>query len=142
VRWVVGLLAGSVAEIDTSYMSAFRDWFWEIKETGQGPNYYFSATFAASDAECLTSLVRQYPLAGFRHCHFVGNLIGAPCGSHDYHGAYDLYVDDSNHAKLASSLKGEKPSITVAHWTWHIIGVCGHELGIDCAYGECHSLQG
>ncbi|RCJ35625.1 hypothetical protein A6769_18430 [Nostoc punctiforme NIES-2108] len=74
-------------------MAIFQDWFWEIQECGQVPHYYFSASFASSDAERLAALVRQYPLSGFEHCHFVDKLINAPCGNSNTPGSYDLYVD-------------------------------------------------
>ncbi|BBD67341.1 hypothetical protein NIES4072_53650 [Nostoc commune NIES-4072] len=59
---------------------------------------FFNATFAPSDAERLAALVRQHPLSGFEHFHFVGNLINAPCGDANYQGSYDLYVDLQNTA--------------------------------------------
>ena len=105
-------------------MGTFQDWFWEIKECGQGPHYYFSATFAPSDAERLAALVRQYPLSGFEHCHFVGKLINAPCGDCNSPSSYDLYVDQSNYAEVILGIQRDEPIVTVAHCVWQIIGVC------------------
>lgn len=118
-----------------THMSTIRDWFWAIEATGQGPYYYFTATFAESDAERLAARIKQHPLPGFGHCHFVGSLIGAPCGTPSYHGPYDLYIDQSNHATLAEGLASTPPRLAVAHAIWHLLGVCGSEFGIECAYG-------
>ncbi len=91
-------------------MSKFHNWFWEIKECGQGPHYYFSATFAPSDAERLAALVRQHPLSGFEHCYFVGKLINAPCGNSNTPGSYDLYVDQSNYAEVMLGIQRDEPT--------------------------------
>ncbi|MGI8504602.1 MAG: hypothetical protein ACR2LR_26255 [Hassallia sp.] len=123
-------------------MSKFQNWFWEIQECGQGPHYYFNATFALSDAECLVALVRQHSLSGFVHCQFVGNLINAPCGHGNYQGAYDLYIDQYNYSEdFISLLESGKHRITCLHSQWNIIGVCGNELGIECGYGGVTSTH-
>ncbi|MEH2025352.1 MAG: hypothetical protein V7K62_17500 [Nostoc sp.] len=116
-------------------MSIFQDWFWEIKECGQGTDYYFSASFAPSDAERLAALVRQHPLCGFEHCHFVGKLINAPCKDANTQGSYDLYVDQSNYAEVMLGIQRDEPIVTVAHCIWQIIGVCDRKFGIECGYG-------
>ncbi|MBE9001703.1 hypothetical protein IQ274_26715 [Nostoc sp. LEGE 12447] len=116
-------------------MGIFQDWFWEINECGQGPHYYFNATFAPSDAKRLAALVRQHPLLGFEHCNFVGKLINAPCGDANTPGSYDLYVDQSNYAEVMSGIQRDEPIVTVAHYVWQIIGVCDRKFGIECGYG-------
>lgn len=116
-------------------VSKFQDWFWEIQECGQGPHYYFSATFAPSDAKRLAALVRQHPLSGFERCHFVGKLINAPCGDCNTPGSYDLYVDQSNYAEVMSGIQRDEPIVTVAHCVWQIIGVCDRNFGIESGYG-------
>lgn len=118
------------------HMSTIKNWFWEIQECRQGPHYYFNATFALSDAECLVALVRQHSLSGFVHCQFVGNLINAPCGRCNYQGAYDLYIDQYNYSEnFISRLESGKYTITCLHSQWNIIGVCGNELAIEYGSG-------
>ena len=123
-------------------MSRFKNWFWEIQESRQGPHYYFNATFALSDTERLVALVRQYSLSGFVYCQFVGNLINAPCKCWNYQGAIDLYIDQYNYSEnIISPLESGEHTITCLHSQWNIIGVCGNELGIECGYGGITSTH-
>ena len=115
--------------VSSNYHHDQNDCFWEIEECGQAPHYYFSATFAPSDAERLATLVRQHPLSGFEHSHFVGNLINAPCGDANCQGSYDLYVDQSNYAEVMSGIQRDESIITVAHCIWQIIDVCDRNFG-------------
>ncbi|MEC4813783.1 MAG: hypothetical protein SAK29_11015 [Scytonema sp. PMC 1069.18] len=116
-------------------MSPFQNWFWEIERCCQGPDYYFNASFAPSDAERLAAVIQQHPLPDFLHYHFVGNLTNSPCGNSHEPESYDLYVDRSNYAEVISGLKRDKPQITYAHCMWNIICVCGCQLGIERGYG-------
>ncbi|MEC4884808.1 MAG: hypothetical protein SAL70_26325 [Scytonema sp. PMC 1070.18] len=116
-------------------MSPFQNWFWEIERCRQGPDYYFNASFAPSDAERLADVIRQHPLPDFLHYRFVGNLTNAPCGKSNEHGSYDLYIDRNNYAEVISGLISDQPRIQCAHCIWDIICVCGCFVAIECGYG-------
>ena len=46
-------------------MKQDRPWYWAITERGQGPDYYFDATFAPQNAAQLAVLVQRYLPTGF-----------------------------------------------------------------------------
>ncbi|MEH2042471.1 hypothetical protein [Nostoc sp.] len=74
-------------------------------------------------------MVRQHPLSGFEHCHFVGKLINAPCGNSNTPGSNDLYIDQSNYAEVISGIQRDEPIVTVAYYTLQIIGICDRNFG-------------
>jgi hypothetical protein len=46
-------------------MRGQRDWFWQILETGKGPDCFFTATFDPSNAQRLAELVQRHLPDGF-----------------------------------------------------------------------------
>ncbi len=74
-----------------------RDWFWKIKEIGQGPDYIFIATFDPSDAERLAKTVCQHLPPGFvRNENFINLHKRGSCL------IYESYLDQHTHDRLTA----------------------------------------
>ena len=106
-------------------MSKQRSWFWQIEEIGNGPNYFFYATFDKSDAERLPILVRQhlpsiyvYTEEGF----FPGNAHFSDCV------VYERYCDQHTYDR---ALQMKKSGIQESIYYYAEIQVCDHQLFID-----------
>ena len=75
-------------------MSKRRDWFWEIRAMGQGPDFHFLAEFEPSDAERLAAIVREQLPSGYRRNDDLDHLRGAS-------GFYDCYIDQHTLDRLS-----------------------------------------
>ena len=105
-----------------------RDWFWQLQASGQGPDWFFYASFAADDAGLLAALVAQQPLPGFARHQAMDGL----CARHGHRSAHDVYIDQHNAAALAANLAGVRPQNI---WIYHTIEVCGADLTLERGYG-------
>lgn len=114
-------------------MSEFRNWFWEIKETGQGPDYVFLASFDSADAARLADLVHEHPLPGFQ-CD-----IDAKAQSYRDCKIYDVYCDEHTYGRLkAMRATGEQKNI----WYYTNIEVCDNKFSIERVLaGSVDTLQ-
>jgi hypothetical protein len=100
-----------------------REWFWQIQDMGQGPDFVFIATFVSSDADRLAAVVRDNLSPGF-----VDNkdFIDSPRRSDSR--IYDNYVDQHTHNRFVSRQEhGEQESI----WYYGEIEVRDHQLMIQ-----------
>jgi hypothetical protein len=104
-------------------MSKKRDWFWQIQEMGQGPDYVFIATFDPSDAELLAEMVDHHLPPGFVHNqNFINSERRSSCV------IYKNYLDQHTHERLVAMRKsGEQENI----WYNGEIEVCNHQLIIE-----------
>ena len=108
-------------------MSEFRDWFWEITQLRQGPDYGFFATFDADDAEPLADLVRHHALPNFRHEADAKPSNSQICANHI------SYIDEHTYERVeAARVAGEEVSI----WYYTHIEVC------DCTLASSRILSG
>jgi hypothetical protein len=105
-----------------------RDWFWQLATAGQGPDWFFGATFAPADATSLALRVHHQRLPGFVY----QRIADGPCRIHTQPHAYDLYADAHNAAALANNIAGQEASNI---WVYHVIEVCGPQLAIERGYG-------
>ncbi|MFE4106074.1 hypothetical protein [Almyronema epifaneia] len=116
-------------------MQKQRPWFWKIAALQQGPNYYFSATFAPHQAQMLAEQVRQHLPAGF---------VYYPEGGHSQPDKlYASYLDQATYNHLMALQQGAKPSNL---WFTGTIEVQDHNLYICNAlagreYGETDLIQ-
>jgi len=99
-------------------------WYWKIQALGQGPDYYFDATFAPEAAARLATLVHQQLPPGF--VHHPGQRRRCPCAY------YAQYLDAHTDSTLQAIHRGEDVRV----WGNAKIEVCDHELFI------AHSLSG
>jgi hypothetical protein len=110
-----------------------RDWFWQIQASGQGPDWFLVASFAADDAGRLAALVAQQPLPGFARYQ-------ARAGARQGHRSdHDIYIDQVNYAVLAANLEGGRPQNI---WVYHMIEVCGADLTLERGYGGYPDAHG
>lgn len=105
-----------------------RNWFWQLQAAQHGPDWFFSATFAPTDATQLAARIRQHPLAGLRHYR----VTNGPCRQHQHTSTYDLYADQANYAALKANFESDTPQNI---WIYHAIEVCGSDLRIERGYG-------
>lgn len=109
-------------------MTTFRNWDWGIVECGQGPDDYFFATFAPSDANRLATLVRRHPLPGFRYYQYIDGW----CSLHRHVSTHDLYLDVDSYPKVKENIwKAGQHNI----WYYDSIAVCGSDLTIERGLG-------
>lgn len=74
-----------------------REWFWQIEELRQGPDYVFLATFAPHQAQRLAQLVRQHVPPGFvPNTNFINPQRRDPCM------VYASYLDQHTHERLVA----------------------------------------
>ncbi len=100
-----------------------RDWFWQIKETGQGPDYFLSATFGPSNAERLVAIVPQHLPAGF-----VPDEEFFVAQNRAKYRIYDCYIDQHSYNRLvALQEKGDELFLSY----YGTIEVRDHELLIS-----------
>ncbi|MEM9118950.1 MAG: hypothetical protein AAGD09_13850 [Cyanobacteria bacterium P01_F01_bin.56] len=110
-------------------MKQYRPWYWAITERGQGPDYYFDATFAPQNAAQLAVLVQRYLPTGF-----VRN---------EAHTSAIQYLNDDAYNKLQALKQREDVRI----WFSATIEVYGsrlsiyHQLGGGQDYGETSLLR-
>jgi hypothetical protein len=106
-------------------MSKQRNWFWQIEEMGNGPDYFFCATFDKSDTEHLAALVRQHlPSIYVQNTEqvFPGKAHCSGCT------VYESYCDQHTYDRaLQMKQSGRQESI----YYYAEIQVCDHQLCID-----------
>jgi hypothetical protein len=104
-------------------MSKKRDWFWQIKEMGQGPDYVFIATFDPSDAKHLAEVVDYHLPSGFVHNQdFINSDRRSSCI------IYKDYLDQHTYDRLVAMKEdGEQKNI----WYNSEIEVCNHQFMIE-----------
>ncbi len=100
-----------------------REWFWQIQEMGQGPDFVFIATFAPSDVEQLAAVVRNNLPHGF-----IRNQDFMDSHSRGESKVYDSYLDQHTHNRLVSmQAHGAQESI----WYYGHIEVRDHQLMVQ-----------
>jgi hypothetical protein len=97
-----------------------RNWFWEIEESGQGPDYFLTATFAPANAERLAELVRTHPLPGFVYDR--DRVMENPYRR----GKCKLY--EAFYTEHYFQVKGDT-------FTCSLIEICDNQLRLECGYG-------
>jgi hypothetical protein len=112
-----------------------RDWFWQLQASGQGPDWFLVASFAADDAGLLAALVAQQPLPGFARYQVRDGL----CARHNHRSDHDVYIDQTNYAALVANLAGSRPQNI---WVYHTIEVCGADLSLERGYGGYPDTHG
>lgn len=103
-------------------MRQSREWFWEIEQAGQGPDYIFTARFAAGEAEHLAGVVRA---------HLPPNFAPTPdffdAQRRAAHTLYTHYLDQHTYDRLvAQQASASRENI----WYYGEIEVCDHELTV------------
>lgn len=109
-------------------MPKFRDWFWQLEESGKGPDHFFSAAFDPNEAEVLANLVRQYLPSGFvSNNDFVEDHWRTDCQ------CYKSYRDQHTHDGLvAMRANGQQNNIYISS----SIDICDHKLSIENMYAR------
>ena len=105
-------------------MNKQRSWFWQIKEMGNGPDYFFCATFDKSDAERLAVLVRHHLPSIYVHDAervFSGNAHFSDCVVCEH------YCDQHTYNR---ALQMKKIGIQQNIYYFADIQVCDHQLAI------------
>jgi len=110
-----------------------RDWFWQIREIGQGPDFVFSATFDESDAERLARVVRQHMPPTFVH-----NTDFIDADRRGRSARYTSYLDQHTHARQVE-LRDSATQASI--WYYGEIEVGDHQLIVNIVllgsgYGE------
>ena len=104
-------------------MAIAHPWHWQIRALGQGPDYYFWATFRPDEADPLAALVAQHRPPDFLH-----HLAARP----PHHTIrYAQYVDRRTYEKLQAQAKGEDIRV----WLAATIEVCDHSLCVSNLLG-------
>lgn len=104
-----------------------RDWYWQIRKTGGGPNYYFAATFAPDDAQSLSTLVSQHLPSDF-----VLNKEFFDPDTYQHDLLYENYLDTRTYEKMLDAKKTDEPAST---WIYSQIDVIDHKLYIEITFG-------
>ena len=102
-----------------------HSWFWQIKETGGGPDYFFSATFIPSDGARLADIVKCYLPVFYVYDAdniFSGNAHFEGCGT------YERYCDQHTYERVRQ-LKVSNTQENIYHYAE--IQVCDHQLYIS-----------
>jgi hypothetical protein len=104
-------------------MAIAHPWYWQIQALGQGPDYYFWATFLPHEADPLAAFVARHHPPNFCHHRTARAPHRMTC--------YAQYVDRHTYEKLQAQARGEDIPV----WVAATIEVCDHTLSITNLLG-------
>lgn len=108
-----------------------REWYWEVQQRGQGPDYFFVGRFDPSTVDRLGEVVHQnMPTTYVHNTRFSVSTRNRGCRS------YTCYVDEHTYTRLASRRWWQGENI----YYYGVIEVCDNELVFEnvlgVSYGE------